>query len=203
MTISAQQTASSSDIYASARESMVVCQLQPSGIITESVMNAYRAIPRENFVPRHMGAACYVDETIDLGNGKFLLEPLIHGLLVEHANIAPTDKVLVIGDTTGYSAALLRELSSDVTDAPTGESIPAGKQFDVILFAGAVAQLCSKMPEMLNENGRLTCVLRPSTKKMGRVVVFTKIGNNFVERTVKDGNAPYIKGCEPAPTFSF
>ncbi len=166
-------------------------------------MNAYRAVPRENFVPPHMGAACYIDETVDLGNGKFLLEPLIHGLLVEHATIAPTDKILVVGDTTGYSAALLRELSPTVTDAPTGDMIPMDQHFDVIIFAGAVAQLCPKMGGLLNENGRLTCVLRPDKKKMARVTVFTKIGNNLCERTVKDGNAPYIKGCEPEATFSF
>jgi protein-L-isoaspartate(D-aspartate) O-methyltransferase len=205
MTSTAQPSISSStnDQYAQAREAMVVCQLQPSGIITEAVMNAYRAVPRENFVPRHLGAACYIDETIDIGNGKYLLEPLIHGLLVEHANIMPHDKILVVGDATGYSAALLRELSSSVTDSPTINDIPLGQNFDVIIMNGAVANVPQKIADLLNENGRLTCVLRQNPKLVGRVIVITKMANNLVEHTVKDENAPYIKGCEPDVKFLF
>lgn len=68
-----------------------------TGVVTETVMDAYRATPRENFVPRDRGSACYIDETVDLGNGKYLLEPMIHGLLVENAEITASDKILVVG----------------------------------------------------------------------------------------------------------
>lgn len=192
------------DTLHAAREAMVVSQLQPNGIITETVLNAYRAIARENFVPRDRGSVCYLDETLDLGNGKYLLEPMIHGLLVEHAQIQANDSILVVGDMTGYSAALLRELSSHVTDAATLNDIPLNQKFNVILFNGAVAAIPSNIVDMLNVDGRLTCVMRPNPKLVGRITVFSKNNANImVERPVKDANAPYIKGCEPKAEFLF
>jgi protein-L-isoaspartate(D-aspartate) O-methyltransferase len=187
------------DDFSKAREAMVVSQLQPSGIVSEAVLNAYRNVPRENFIPRDRGSACYCDETLDLGNGNYLLEPLIHGLLIEHATIQPTDYVLVLGDSTGYTAAILRELTSNVSEQPVD-----GQLYNVIIMNGAIAIMPNTLSALLAVGGRLSCVLRPDIKQVGRVCIYTKTNETILDcRPIKDENAPYIKGYEPQQKFSF
>lgn len=42
----------------------------------------------------------------------------------------------------------------------------------------------------------------PKFKENGMRDLGTKAGDTLVARTVKDGNAPYIKGCEAEQKFS-
>jgi protein-L-isoaspartate(D-aspartate) O-methyltransferase len=56
--------------FEKARENMVLSQLQPSGIVSERVMDAYRVIPREMFVPNALRGVSYLDDDIQLGGGR-------------------------------------------------------------------------------------------------------------------------------------
>jgi len=60
--------------FEKARENMVLSQLQPSGIVSERVMDAYRVIPREMFVPNALRGVSYLDDDIQLG-GTFATWP--------------------------------------------------------------------------------------------------------------------------------
>ncbi|MCG2901899.1 hypothetical protein KZ299_25445, partial [Escherichia coli] len=57
----------------------------------------------------------YVDRPIPLAGGRALNPPLVTGRLLTEAQIAPGDKVLLIGAATGYAAALLVDMGAVVT----------------------------------------------------------------------------------------
>ena len=194
-----------SDPYAIARHAMVVSQLHPSGIITERVLEAYKTVKRENFVARDKGSICYSDETIDLGNGTFLLEPLIHGLLTEHLSISVTDKILIVGDPTGYTKAIMNELSNTVFECFDGAGLVADAPYDVIFIAGAVADFPPALLSQLKpDGGRIGGVVAPDGTKMGQVIVGTKNPAGFLSsRIIKDAKVPYIIGGAPTAKFVF
>ncbi len=183
-----------------ARESMVVSQLQPAGIISEAVLDAYRNVAREDFLPEHLKAVCYVDESLKLDNGQVMLEPMLHGLMVEELKIKSTDRALDIGDTTGYSAAVLAKLAGTVV--PGDENTHGA--FDIILINGAVAEIPEKLINKLDAGGRLACILIPNGKGVGKIVVATKEPSGAIAKQVfEDAISAYIPGYEPKQEFTF
>ena len=187
-------------VFETAREAMVVSQLQPAGITSERVLDAYRTTPREDYLPENLKSVCYLDESLKLGNGQVMLEPLLHGLMVEELKIKATDRVLDVGDTTGYSAAILAKLGGTVV--PGTENTEGA--FDVIVVNGAVAELPEKLLNKLDAGGRLACILLPSGKGMGKIVVATREASGAIARQVfEDAIAAYIPGYEPKPQFVF
>ena len=71
-------------------------------------------IPRELFVPKQLRGVAYGDEDLDLGQGSFLVEPLVLARLIQTAEIKPDEVALVIGDATGYAAAVAARLAATV-----------------------------------------------------------------------------------------
>ena len=187
-------------IYQKARDAMVVSQLQPAGITSEAVLDAYRTVARENYLPEALKPVCYLDESLRLENGQMILEPLLHGLMVEELNITPNDRILDIGDSTGYSAAILAKLGGTVV--PGTEETQGS--FDVILINGAVAEIPEKLMIKLDAGGRLACILQSRPGAVGKIVVATRENTGAVAKQVfEDAKAAYIPGYEPKAEFVF
>lgn len=209
--------------FQTARESMVQSQLHPSGVSSENVLNAYKSVPREVFVPEHLRSICYLDESIPLGNGQVLFEPMLHGKMVERLDVGPEDKALDLGDMTGYSAAILSRLAKDVTviDVPSValdearkswlnlgyHNIAPGKMqglFDIVMLNGAVEAVPQDLLDLLVPGGRLACILQPSRRAVGKIAILTKeASGRIATRFFEDASASYIAGLEPKEKFSF
>lgn len=216
--------------FATAREAMVVSQLNPSGIVSEAVLAAYRNTPRELFVPADRQTVCYLDSCVTFGNGRSLLEPLVHGLMVENAEIQKTDKILDIGGVTGYSAAILAQLGKAVVAVdpdhealgaaqtiwqgleltnimavagPVADGCAAYATYDVIILNGAVASVPQSLQDQLSATGRLLCVEKPPGSGVAQIKLYTKQGSAFSGRVIADAAATYLPGCEPKAGFVF
>src|SRR6185295_6883230 len=168
--------------YAAARRNMVESQLRPNKVTDPALLDALAAVPRESFVPASLRGVAYVDEDIPLGRGRFLMEPMILGRLLELAAVRPSDVALVVGAGVGYSAAVLarvasrvvaleadRELAQQtapalrtlgaatvaVVEGALADGAPQLAPFDVVLFDGAVDHVPPAILEQLAEGGRL------------------------------------------------
>ena len=71
--------------YAVARANMVENQLRPSRIDDPGVLRRWATMPRERFVPAGLRGCAYGDEDLALGGGRFLIEPLALGKLLQAA----------------------------------------------------------------------------------------------------------------------
>lgn len=163
---------------------MIDSQLKPSGVISSRLSAAFYAIAREAFVASGRRGLAYVDAPQPLGNGRELLTPLSLGLLLQHANVEPKDKVLVVGAATGYTAAVVAQLASSVValeaDASLAEAartalsgVPGvsvvegplekgwaeAAPYSLILIDGAVEQLPPELIAQLAEGGRLMAIV--------------------------------------------
>ena len=97
-----------------ARKMMVDCQIRPSKVTNENVLDAFLTVPREAFVGKSQRAIAYVDEDLPLPGGRNLMEPMILARLVQALEVRPGDSVLVVGAATGYGSAIMARLSGSV-----------------------------------------------------------------------------------------
>ena len=91
-----------------------------AGHITDAAVEAaFRAVPRELFLPGTPAAKAYQDEAVVTlwdSDGRPLSsssQPSIMAAMLEQLAVQPGDRVLEIGAGTGYNAALLADLAGD------------------------------------------------------------------------------------------
>jgi protein-L-isoaspartate(D-aspartate) O-methyltransferase len=177
--------------YSSMRTAMVESQLRTSDVDDQRVIAAMAKVPREEFVPAERRAMAYIDRPVPLANGRALNPPLVTGRLLTEAQVAPGDKVLLIGAATGYAAALLADMGAQVTavEEEGGPEIAVsgvrvvrgalnagaadGAPYDVLFIDGAVEEVPATLVQQLGEDARVvTGVADRSVTRLssGRVV---------------------------------
>lgn len=93
---------------------MVEDQLRGRGIRHEGVLRAMSTVPRHAFVPTQHRDAAYEDRPLPIGYGQTISQPYMVAVMTEALEPVPTDRVLEVGTGSGYQAAVLAELVSDV-----------------------------------------------------------------------------------------
>lgn len=216
--------------FAAARNLMVEAQLRTNRVTHDGLLEAMRTVPRELFVPKSKRDFAYVDEDIELEPGRFLMEPMVLGRLLQGADPHPNDLALVVAAGPGYSAAvlsgitatvfaqeadaeiaarmgtLLRDMQLDnvvVVDGPHAEGRPAEAPFDLILINGAVPEVPAALTDQLADNGRLVTVLRGEDEAIGRAVLYLKRGGVVSHRVLFDASVRAAPGFAREAGFVF
>lgn len=172
--------------FALARSKMIVSQVRPNGITDSRIILAMASLPREIFVPEARRSLAYMDEDIDIGAGRSLMEPMALAKLVQLAEIEADDHVLHVGCGSGYATALLAALAKSVdaidedqafVDAASANlarlSIAnaqihkaahaggwkAGEPYAAILVDGRVPVVPEALFQQLRDGGRLVAVV--------------------------------------------
>ncbi len=90
---------------------------------SESVINAFRKVPREEFVlPKYRDHA-YVNEPLPIMEGQTISQPLTVAAMTEALDVKPGQKVLEVGTGSGYQAAILSVLVGKKVSVITTERI--------------------------------------------------------------------------------
>src|SRR5688572_31469137 len=105
------------------RASMVELQLRARGIRDERVLEAFRAVPREMFLPDELAEFAYRDTPLPIAEGQTISQPYIVAATVGALGVRPGDRVLEIGTGSGYAAAILGALADDVYTVERHESL--------------------------------------------------------------------------------
>src|SRR5260370_19785587 len=100
--------------FALARRNMVEGQLRPNRVTSPQLLAAIGELPRERFLPDGLRSVAYADDDVPLGNGRFLMEPMVLARLIQTLQPQPEDKALVVASGRGYGAALLARLVKSV-----------------------------------------------------------------------------------------
>lgn len=78
---------------------------------SESVIKAFRKVPREEFVlPQHRDNA-YANEPLPILEGQTISQPLTVAAMTEALSAESGQKILEVGSGSGYQAAILAELA--------------------------------------------------------------------------------------------
>lgn len=214
--------------FAAARESMVISQLQPDRVSDDRVRDAMGDVPREQFVPERLREVAYVDEDIDIGSGRYLMEPRVFARLLQAANVAAGDVVLDVGCGTGYSAAVIARLAGTVVALESEQDlrdqasenlerlevdnavVVAGDlalgygneaPYDVIFLNGAVAEVPMVLAEQLADGGRLIAVIEHNS--VGKGTLVTRRDGQVDSVDLFDAQVPLLDGFERRVGFQF
>ncbi len=100
--------------YAAEREAMVERQLRRRGIKDRPILDAFLAVPREEFVSAEYVHLAYGDHPLPIEAGQTISQPYIVGLMIDAAQIKPGDVVLEVGAGSGYAAAVISRIAEKV-----------------------------------------------------------------------------------------
>jgi protein-L-isoaspartate(D-aspartate) O-methyltransferase len=108
------QRAPQASEFAAQRQFMVQRQLIPRGINDQRVLAAMANVPREEFVGPESRTASYEDGPLPIGYDQTISQPYVVAFMTQQLRPQPGDRVLEVGTGSGYQAAILAELVSDV-----------------------------------------------------------------------------------------
>ena len=96
------------------RDRMVDQQIAGRGIHDPLVLAAMREVPREAFVAENYSEFAYDDGPLPILEGQTISQPYVVALMIELLKLQPSDRVLEIGTGSGYAAAILSRIASEV-----------------------------------------------------------------------------------------
>jgi protein-L-isoaspartate(D-aspartate) O-methyltransferase len=177
---------------------MVESQLRARDIDDERVLAAMARVPRELFVPRELRARAYEDAALPIGEGQTISQPYMVALICQTLELHGSERVLDVGTGSGYQAAVLAELASEVhsveriprlaeaadtnlraagyggVEVHVGDGtrgLTARAPFDAIAIAAAAPEVPRSLYEQLVPRGRMVVpVGRRRTQELELVV---------------------------------
>lgn len=221
--------ASSADLYADARKNMVDSQIRPNRVTDPRILSAMRRLPRERFLPPPLRALAYADEDVPLGNGRFMLEPMVLAKMLQAAVLLDQERVLVVGAGTGYAAAVLAACGCRVTaleddpalvsiagpvlsehapgvtlvTGPLGLGWPNGAPYDLILIEGAVPEVPAALADQLHrQSGRLLTSICDNSRAT-RAILAEATAAGLGISTIFDCGTPKLPSMQRTPAFAF
>ncbi|NOX20612.1 MAG: protein-L-isoaspartate(D-aspartate) O-methyltransferase [Nitrospirae bacterium] len=96
------------------RKRMVQTQLVARGISDPRVLDAMLRVPRHLFVREEDLYRAYDDMALPVGEGQTISQPYMVARMTELLELRGDEKVLEVGTGSGYQAAILAELASEV-----------------------------------------------------------------------------------------
>ena len=93
---------------------MIAEQLIPRNISDKTVLEAFRKVPRHEFVPEDMRQYAYNDYPLPIGENQTISQPYMAALMTECLKLKGGEKVLEVGTGSGYQAAILGEMAVEV-----------------------------------------------------------------------------------------
>ena len=96
------------------RRRMVTEHIAARGIGDRAVLDAMRAVPREAFVPDSMAEFAYDDTPLPIEERQTISQPYVVALMAAALELTGRDRVLEVGAGSGYAAAVLSRIASEV-----------------------------------------------------------------------------------------
>jgi protein-L-isoaspartate(D-aspartate) O-methyltransferase len=170
------------DAYASARRAMVETQIRKRGVSSARVLEAMATVPRHEFISAELRNDAYADKPLPIGEGQTISQPYMVAAMTEALELRGAERVLEIGTGSGYQAAVLSSLVSQVITVENHTSLalaaqerlaklgytnvhvhngdgsaglPDAAPFDAILVTAGAPQIPQVFANQLREGGRI------------------------------------------------
>lgn len=162
--------------FAAMRKAMIDSQLRPNAVEEKWILTAMALIAREDYVPTAYRNTAYMDRSVPLGHGRYLVPALTSALMLQKADISEEDHILYIGGATGYNVTIASARAASIVavdpdmQAPSSDNVtpikaalnegaPSHGPYSLIIIEGAVEQVPQNITDQLADGGRLVCGL--------------------------------------------
>ena len=190
--------------FAAARRSMIDSQLRPSGVNDLVVLQRMGSVPREDFVPEGARAYAYMDRAVPLGDGAALAAPVVHGLMLSEARPQPSDRVLIVDAGSGYLAALVEPLVSELETISPEDAAKSSRKagaFTLLLVDGAVEALPASLVKRLGDDARVVTGL--VRNGVTRLAIGRKAGGGVALQPLAEVGIPRLDAFDTEKGWSF
>ncbi|VXC95591.1 Protein-L-isoaspartate(D-aspartate) O-methyltransferase [Sphingomonas sp. T1] len=219
-------TSDGSPDFAVMRHAMVASQLRTNAVSDQRVVAAMARVPREAFVPDDVRSIAYRDAPIPLGGGRYANLPMATGRLLTEAYLTATDRVLLIGAATGYTAAVLAEIvgtvvavdsdasllgtardalgatpTVELVEGPMAQGHAAGAPYDVLVIDGAVEAIPDTLVAQIRSGGRIVAGI--ADRGVTRLASGRKTDGGFALAAFVDVECVTLPGFETPKPFKF
>lgn len=211
-----------------ARQQMVQQQIRAWDVLDEDILDVFRTVPRERFVPDGFEALAFAETDIPIGHGEHMLTPVIEGRILEALKPAASERALEIGVGTGFLTACLASLSREVVGIDIHDDfvvearqrlealgignaelhtmdgtseLPDGA-FDLIVVGGSIERLDQHFIDALAPDGRMFIVVGTPPTMEARLVTHAGDGGWRSEVLFETRLKPLRNGTLPE-TFLF
>lgn len=202
-----------------ARTNMVKSQILPNNITNSAFIDVIMEIPRHIFIPENKQGVSYIDSSLPVGDGRYILPPMVFAKMIEALNIKGDESVLDIACGTGYSSAVIANLCKKVVAVESSTDLASkahlnlnklgvenviiisnslargheeGAPYNIILINGAVKEVPAKLFDQLADNGKLITIIS-KTPNSGSIVIYSKVSGVTSSREVFDVNLSIIE----------
>jgi protein-L-isoaspartate(D-aspartate) O-methyltransferase len=160
----------------------LVQRVAAAGVRDERVLEAFRKVPRELFVPPDLAGRAYVDEPLPIPHRQVTTQPSLVAKMIEALALHGGERVLEIGTGHGFQTALLAELAgfvwsverwpdlaeagrenlarfgTDNAEVVVGDGstgLPEHAPYDAIVVSAAAPAVPDPLAAQLGEGGRI------------------------------------------------
>jgi protein-L-isoaspartate(D-aspartate) O-methyltransferase len=219
-------SASASSVFETMRHAMVASQLRTNAVSDQRVVAAMARVPREEFLPANVRELAYRDAAIPLGGGRYANLPMATGRLLTEAYLTATDRVLLIGAATGYTAAVLAEIvgsvvavesdpallaiahaalagvgNVEIVEAPLRDGHAAGAPYDVLIVDGSIETVPDALIAQVHSGGRVVTGI--AERGLTRLATGRKSDGGFALAAFADVECVGLPGFEAPKPFRF
>lgn len=190
-------------------KNQLIEKLKEDGFSSD-ILNAFRKVPREKFIPEHLKEAAYEDAALPLEKGATISQPYTIAFMLNLLELKKGQKILEIGSGCGYVLALLSEITNgeifgveiisslaekskknlfgfrnvNVFNRNGINGLPEEAPFDRILISADAGKIPEHLFSQLKDDGILVCPAGDSilkiTKNKGKVKIKKFFGFVFV-----------------------
>jgi len=213
--------------FTARRTMMVDTQIRPSDVTKFPIIEAMLSVPREEFVPADKIDSAYVEENVDLGGSRVVLEPRTLAKMLDALDIQADELVLDLGCGLGYSSAVMARMAEAVVAVEDDEARADEAQaalsragadnvavhvgalaegaanhgpYDVVVLQGAAEHLPEAIIDQVKEGGRIAALLVEGA--LGTVKIGYKIDGVMSWRFAFNAGAPVLPGFERHQAFT-
>ena len=190
------------------KQSLINYWIKLKTITDKRVINAFKKIPRENFLPKTLKEYAYEDKPLPILKKQTISQPTTIMIMTQALEVKPGNKILEIGSGSGYQSALLSILVGKKGKILTLEIIPELVNFaknnlkkfenvEVIQGDGSkgykkqapydriiITAACPEMPKpLINHLSKNGIIIAPvGTQYVQKMIIGIKKGAKFVNQ---------------------
>jgi protein-L-isoaspartate(D-aspartate) O-methyltransferase len=210
-----------------ARQQMIFHQIRPWDVSDARVLSTLTSVQRERFVPNNFQALAFADTALPLPCGQSMLKPIVEGRLLQHLDLRPDDKVLVIGTGSGYLTACIANLAAavisldihaELTDAAATrladeqirnvelqttnfQDYRPTHAFDRIVVTGSMPTLDSQLIDWLKPGGKLVAIVGEEPAMSIELIV--RNDPHYTRTKLVETVVPSLENIATSAEFSF
>ena len=199
----------------------LILKLRTQGIGSQKVLSALERVPRRLFLSAPLQRHAYEDSALPIECGQTISQPTIVAMMTEALDLSQGHRVLEIGTGSGYQAAILGHLSSEVhtleryktlADLARArlatlkigtvhvhhcdgtEGLPEKAPFDRIIVTAAAPEIPPALIDQLADGGKLVMPVGPAGKVQSLVVVEKKGATTSTRDLAQVRFVPLVEG---------